>query len=95
MSVHRRPSGAVPSGPSPGSDPARAEHAGLLAQVPAILYIADTGAAGRWHYVSPQIEAILGFTPEEWCAQPRRWAEQLHPDDVDRVIAEEMMTPSW
>jgi diguanylate cyclase (GGDEF)-like protein/PAS domain S-box-containing protein len=90
MSVHRRPSGAVPSGPSPGSDPARAEHAGLLAQVPAILYIADTGAAGRWHYVSPQIEAILGFTPEEWCAQPRRWAEQLHPDDVDRVIAEEI-----
>jgi diguanylate cyclase (GGDEF)-like protein/PAS domain S-box-containing protein len=64
--------------------------AGLLAQVPAILYIADTGADGLWHYVSPQIEAILGFTPEEWCAQTRRWAEQLHPDDVARVIAEEI-----
>lgn len=90
MSVQRRPSGGVPSGPPPESDPARADHAGLLAQVPAILYIADTGADGRWHYVSPQIEAILGFTPAEWCAQPRRWAEQLHPDDVERVIAEEV-----
>ena len=25
---------------------------------------------GAWHYVSPQIEAILGFTPQEWCADP-------------------------
>ena len=90
MSVHRGPSGGVPSGPPPGADPARVDYPGLLAQVPAILYIADTGADGRWHYVSPQIEAILGFTPAEWCAQPRRWAEQLHPDDVERVIAEEI-----
>jgi hypothetical protein len=37
----------------------------LLHRVPAILYIADVGAEGRWHYVSPQIEAILGFAPEE------------------------------
>ncbi|HEX3832540.1 MAG TPA: EAL domain-containing protein [Solirubrobacteraceae bacterium] len=90
MSVQRRPSGGVLSGPPPGSDPARADAAGLLAQVPAILYIADAGADGRWHYVSPQIETILGFTPVQWCAQPRRWAEQLHPDDFDRVIAEEV-----
>ena len=90
MSVHRAPSGGARSGSPPPPDPARADYPGLLAQVPAILYIADTGADGRWHYVSPQIEAILGFTPEEWCAQPRRWAEQLHPDDFERVIAEEV-----
>ncbi len=90
MSVHRGPTGGAPAEPPPGGDPARADYPGLLAQVPAILYIADTGANGRWHYVSPQIEAILGFSPEEWCAQPRRWAEQLHPNDVERVIAEEI-----
>ena len=38
----------------------------LLNQVPAIIYIADTGNDGRWHYVSPQIKAILGFSSEEW-----------------------------
>ncbi len=58
----------------------------LLERVPAIIYIADAGEVGRWHYVSPQIEAILGFTAEEWCADPGLWAERLHPDDRARVL---------
>jgi diguanylate cyclase (GGDEF)-like protein/PAS domain S-box-containing protein len=57
--------------------------------VPAILYIADVGAEGRWHFVSPQIEEILGFTPEEWCADPNLWATQLHPLDREWVLAAE------
>ena len=61
----------------------------LLERVPAILYTADAGGDGRWHYVSPQIEEILGFTPQEWCADPEMWARQLHPDDAERVLAEE------
>ncbi len=59
---------------------------GLLQRVPAILYTAEPGAHGSWHYVSPQIEAILGFTPLEWCANPDLWAERLHPDDKNRVL---------
>jgi diguanylate cyclase (GGDEF)-like protein/PAS domain S-box-containing protein len=62
----------------------------LLAQIPAILYTASAGPDGRWHYVSPQIEAILGFTPEEWCADPPLWSRRLHPDDAQRVIDEEL-----
>src|ERR1700744_1073024 len=58
----------------------------LLERVPAILYTADAGGDGRWHYVSPQIETILGFTPEEWCADPGLWARRLHPDDADRGL---------
>ncbi len=58
----------------------------LLERVPAIIYIADAGEAGRWHYVSPQIEAILGFTAEEWCADSGLWSRQLHPDDRARVL---------
>ena len=65
------------------------EHPGLLQRVPVILYTADAGEAGRWHYVSPQIETILGFTPEEWCADPEMWARRLHPDDAEHVLAEE------
>jgi diguanylate cyclase (GGDEF)-like protein/PAS domain S-box-containing protein len=59
---------------------------GLLQRVPAILYTAEAGEHGVWHYVSPQIEAILGFTPLEWCANPGLWAERLHPEDRQRVI---------
>ena len=62
---------------------------GLLERVPAIVYIADTGDSGTWHYVSPQIEAVLGYTPEEWRANPRLWGERLHPADRERVLTSE------
>jgi diguanylate cyclase (GGDEF)-like protein/PAS domain S-box-containing protein len=61
----------------------------LLERVPAIVYVADPGEDGRWHYASPQIEQILGYTPEEWCAEPDLWAERLHPDDREWVLARE------
>jgi len=35
-------------------------------------------------YVSPQIEATLGFSQEEWLEDPVRWYRQIHPDDKDR-----------
>jgi PAS domain S-box-containing protein len=37
-------------------------------------------------YTSPQIEQLLGFTPEEW-NHPTFWATRLHPHDRDRVVA--------
>ncbi|HLJ03738.1 MAG TPA: EAL domain-containing protein [Solirubrobacteraceae bacterium] len=61
----------------------------LLNRVPAILYIADWGETGRWHWVSPQIETILGYSPAEWCADPMLWAARLHPEDRARVHEEE------
>ena len=65
------------------------DYPGLLAQVPAIVYTAGTGTRGRWEYVSPQIEAILGFSPVQWCADPTLWAQRLHPEDTERVLAGE------
>jgi diguanylate cyclase (GGDEF)-like protein/PAS domain S-box-containing protein len=61
----------------------------LLARVPAIVYVADTGATGRWHYVSPQIQAILGFSAAEWTADPELWVARVHPDDRQQVLADE------
>ncbi|MBI2471454.1 MAG: PAS domain S-box protein [Planctomycetes bacterium] len=60
----------------------------LAEQIPAITYIADIDEAGSVRYVSPQIEQILGFSPEEWLADPQLWSKQLHPDDRARVLAE-------
>ncbi len=65
------------------------EHPELLQRLPAIVYIADAGPAGHWHYVSPQIETILGFSTEEWLADPELWAKRLHPEDRDWVLAGE------
>jgi diguanylate cyclase (GGDEF)-like protein/PAS domain S-box-containing protein len=54
-----------------------------------IIYISELGPQGRWTYLSPQIEEILGFTPAQWISDPGLWARQLHPDDRERVLAEE------
>jgi PAS domain S-box-containing protein len=61
----------------------------LVERLPAISYIAAFGGAGKWLYVSPQIESTIGFTPAEWTAKPSLWSDQLHPDDRERAIAAE------
>jgi diguanylate cyclase (GGDEF)-like protein/PAS domain S-box-containing protein len=61
----------------------------LLERLPAILYMADVGVGGTWHYVSPGAADILGFTPAQWMADPGLWARQVHPEDRDRVFGRE------
>ena len=36
-------------------------------------------------YVSPQLEDLLGYTPEEWLATPGLFWDVIHPDDAERV----------
>ncbi|MBN1530377.1 MAG: PAS domain S-box protein [Thermoleophilaceae bacterium] len=61
----------------------------LIEQVPAIVYTAAFGEAGRWSFVSGQVERMLGWTPEEWTADERAWIKSIHPDDRDRVLDDE------
>jgi PAS domain S-box-containing protein len=68
---------------------AEARYRTLVEQIPAIVYVAEIGAHGDWLYVSPQIQSILGYTAEEWMAHPAPFSTHVHPDDFDRVQAEE------
>src|ERR1044072_896874 len=61
----------------------------LVERLPAIVYSCEMGEHGRWRYVSPQIEQILGYTPEEWMADAGLWARRLHPDDRERALEQE------
>jgi diguanylate cyclase (GGDEF)-like protein/PAS domain S-box-containing protein len=61
----------------------------IVENVPAIVYTAEAGPSGRWLYVSPQVESLLGFSPEEWMADPGLWFRQIHPEDQARVTLEE------
>jgi len=61
----------------------------LVEEVPAISYIAEPGEFGRFHYISPQVEHILGYTPQEWMADDHTWFNVLHPDDAEKTLAAE------
>src|SRR5436190_6070222 len=51
----------------------------LVEEVPAVTYTWDptkpTGTT-NFPYVSPQVEAVLGYTPEEFMSSPTFWIEQ-------------------
>jgi PAS domain S-box-containing protein len=61
----------------------------LVERLPAITYIAEVGIEGRWQFVSPQIESILGFSVEEWMANPGLWMSRIHEEDRAIAIAAE------
>ena len=56
----------------------------LLDQIPAVVFMAYLDQGIGEAYVSPQIEATLGFSQKEWLEDPVRWYQQIHPDDKSR-----------
>lgn len=56
----------------------------LLEQLPVVTFMARLGGDDNEMYVSPQIEALLGFSQEEWVGNPVLWYECLHPEDKAR-----------
>jgi diguanylate cyclase (GGDEF)-like protein/PAS domain S-box-containing protein len=61
----------------------------LVERLPVIVYTAELGEQGCWRYVSPQVEEILGYSPEEFVRDRGLWARLLHPEDRDRALAME------
>ncbi len=68
---------------------AEARYRTLVERIPAIVYFAEFGTPAPWIYISPRVESILGFPPQEWLADPALWMRQVHPDDLPRVMEEE------
>ncbi len=63
----------------------------LVEQLPAVTYmqeIEDSSLA----YVSPQIEGVLGYSPEEYLANPDLRSLTIHPEDRGWVLAEDVRT---
>jgi PAS domain S-box-containing protein len=64
----------------------------FIDQGPLTVYINRPDRASSNVYMSPQLEALLGYTAEEWGADPDFFHKVLHPDDRDWVIAEQLRT---
>jgi len=60
----------------------------LIETIPAVVYIAKLDEVRSTEYVSPQIKNLLGFSAEEWLADPELWYKQIHPEDRSRVMQE-------
>jgi PAS domain S-box-containing protein len=60
----------------------------LVEQIPAVVFMAFLDQGISEAYVSPQIEAMLGFSQSEWLNDPVRWYNQIHPDDKSRWSSE-------
>ena len=63
---------------------AEAKYRFLVEQIPAITYTTALQTPGKLLYISPQISQ-LGFSAEEWLANPDGALTQIHPEDRMRV----------
>ena len=61
-------------------------HQMLIEQLPAVTYIAEPGADGRWLFVSPQIKKLLGYTAEEWATNPQFHRDSFYAEDREAVL---------
>jgi PAS domain S-box-containing protein len=67
----------------------------LVEQIPAVTYVQepiDSVTPKAITYMSPQYEAMLGYPPEKEMLDEEHWLRVLHPDDRERVLAEELRT---
>jgi PAS domain S-box-containing protein len=64
----------------------------VIERIPAVTYIREMASRSLTTYVSPQINALLGYDPEECISDPEHWIKILHPDDKERVLAEDSRT---
>ncbi|MEK7799434.1 MAG: ATP-binding protein, partial [Acidobacteriota bacterium] len=55
----------------------------LLANIPDVTWTSDS--VGRTVFISPNVEKVYGFTPEEVYADPGLWLGRIHPEDAERV----------
>jgi PAS domain S-box-containing protein len=67
----------------------------LVEQIPAVTYIQEPIESDNPKaitYMSPQYEAMLGYPANAEIVDEEHWLKTLHPEDRERVLAEEIRT---
>ena len=71
---------------------AEAKYRTVVEHIPAITYIQEADHNLSIAFVSPQIETMLGYSPQEYASKPGFWAEIIHPEDRELVLSEDART---
>lgn len=58
----------------------------LLSTSPVVIYSARAGGEIGTTYVSKNIQAHFGYTPDEFLSEPGFWLTHIHPDDLTRIV---------
>ena len=63
----------------------------LVDHLPGVVFLDAHDDSEKTFYVSPKIKDVLGYSPEEWINEVH-WSDAIHPEDRDRVLAENKRT---
>jgi diguanylate cyclase (GGDEF)-like protein/PAS domain S-box-containing protein len=64
---------------------AEAKYRTLIEQIPAVVYVDPVDEDSDTIYISPQVERLIGITPDEYLANPAAWYQHVHPEDAARA----------
>ncbi len=67
---------------------AEAKYRSLVEHIPAVVYLDPVDEDANSIYVSPQVQELLGITPEEWASDFYAWRHHVHPEDIDKAWEE-------
>ena len=66
---------------------AEVEYRAIIESLPLLTWLSLPGDRSSCLYISPHVETMLGYSAEEWRAEPKLFPRLLHPDDRERVLA--------
>ena len=64
---------------------AEIKYRSLVEQIPAVVFLDAADESEATFYISPRIEGLTGYTPEEWYSTPDIWLDSIHPADRERI----------
>jgi PAS domain S-box-containing protein len=59
----------------------------LLSATAAVTYCARVGDLRGTSYISPNVQQVVGFTPDDFYRDVEFWWKRVHPDDLPRIDA--------
>ena len=58
----------------------------VVEHIPAVVYVEALEGDLERFYIGPQVEAIFGYTADEWRHTPDFWIDHVHPEDRADVV---------
>jgi two-component system phosphate regulon sensor histidine kinase PhoR len=69
-------------------DELEAKYRSLTEQLPVVPYVHAVGNRAATLHIGPQVQELLGYSRDEWVAQPDLFSRLVHSDDRQRVASE-------